>query len=306
MFTDENLGRFTTALKRRATGSPLFRKTAPRLIGTAKKAWTKRLHVGVRPPTMKLSQGFRVRGGRLTKIVNTGSGLALAEYEFDGQLGKFKIKKVFKKVVKAAGKIAAAPTAAGLQAVGLKKISGKLGKAVGYTKGEMNAIRSAGKGIQYAGAAVGAVVAAPYIGAAMGAVGKGALVAGKAVGGKLLAGGKLLKKGAGLFGGLLKKAPKNMEEAQAMAQDVQGMIPQTGGDGAAVPTSSDGSPAPVSPFAPSAQAYQDGGGTPSVDTAASPVTEAGVGGFPGNIPPVMLLAAGAAIVFSLTKKRGRA
>lgn len=320
MFTacDSNLGGIGSRLKMApavVARRPLFRflKRDPQAAKVkSRAAWTRRIHVGVKP------------SGFFRRKIRYAGGLALAEYEYDGTLGKFKLKKAFKKVVKTAGKLAAAPTAAGLQAVGLKKYSSKLGKAVGYTKGEMNVVRSAGKGIQYAAAATGAVMLAPAAGAAFASVGKGAMVGGKLVGGKLLgggkflagkfgAGGKLLKKGVGLFGGLLKKAPKTVEEAAAQSEEVAQAAQNAGLITASAPEQT---PAPQSPFAPPDGAGAPGGGAgasgganapgsgderPPEGSEGSGVTTAGLGDFPGKIPPVMVIAAVAALALSLPK-----
>lgn len=224
----------------------------------------------------------------------------------DENLGKFKLKKAFKKVVKTVGKIAAAPAAASLQAVGLKKISGKVGKAVGYTKGEMNAIKSAGKGLQAAAVAAGAVYAAPY-----------ALTAGKVVAGKVIGGGKILGgllkplgKIAKPLAGLIKKGGKSSGD---LIQDVDapgstdqqvspGAEPQT--EVFSTPSGNDGAASSFFPGGSSGASSDSGGGQ---DSTAPQATEAGmIPGIPGLAGSAKWLIPGAAIaIYVLTGKKKR-
>lgn len=179
------------------------------------------------------------RGGSSWRpgTIHTFAGMG-SDYAGDGYgpddigLGKFKLKKIVKavakpvaKAVKVVGKVAAAPTAVALQAVGAKSLAAKVGKAVDYTKGEMNVVKSAGKGAQIAAITAGAVVAAPYAGAALTAAGKGALVAGKFVATKGLVLGKALTKS-----GLVQKAVGMFAKNKAQ-EEATGETPSDSGAG---------------------------------------------------------------------------
>lgn len=134
----------------------------------------------------------------------------------DGNLGKSLLKKVaaavskpVQQVAKAAetvAKVAVAPiavaAASSLQSVGLRNAAGKVIDATAVNKNiakkEKNFAKSAGTAIDVGAVVVAGTVAAPYVASAASAAGHGALLAATKA-------GTLLKTGAGLLGGLIKK-----------------------------------------------------------------------------------------------------
>lgn len=128
---------------------------------------------------------------------------------FDGNLGKFKLKNVVKSVTKAAtqvAKVAVKPAAivaaSSLQAVGLRNIAGKTGKALGLTAAEQKIAKAGGTVIDAAAITVGAVYAAPFVGAAATAAGHAAAAGGAGALG-------LVKKYGATAMSLFKRAPSS-------------------------------------------------------------------------------------------------
>lgn len=275
---------------------------APRLRGrkarrAARKqrvemAWEKRLHVG---PAYRLKRVER----------NVDGGLSLNEYEWDGNLGKFKFKKTLKKVARVATAPVRITTAAGLQAVGVKH---GVNKALGIRGKEVKLVKGLRVATQVAGAAVGAAYLAPFAGSALTAAGKGVMVGGKFLATKGAAGAKL-------FGGLLKRTGKAgagaAEVVETTAEQARnaGLLP-TGAtaDGGNVP---DGPTVPNESGASFAPSGGGGGASAASDTGeTSPdgtkgVTEASMAGFPGKVPPLLLVGAGLALFFGLQKHARR-
>ncbi len=248
-------------------------------------AWNRRIHVGT-PYTLK-------------KVVPTvDGGFALAEYEWDGGLGKFKFKKALKKVARVATAPARIVTASALQAVGVKH---GVNKALGIRGKEVGLVKAGRIGAQIIG---GAMIAPAAFGvAAKGAAfaGKGLLTAGKFLGTKGAAGAKL-------FGGLLKKKGAAGEIVETTAEEARnaGILPagspsDSGGglipDGATVPNEAGASGAA---FAPSG-----GGGAAPLPEEGEGMTKAGISGFPGKVPPLLLGAAALALFFGLKKHARR-
>lgn len=207
-------------------------------------------------------------------------GYGLGEYEVG--LGKFKMKKIVKSVTKATkqvAKVAVKPMAlvagSSLQAVGLRKAAGKLGKNLGLSEAERKLTKYGGTAIQAAALTAGAIVAAPYVGTALATAGKGAMIAGKFAATKLMAAKTLLPKGIALAKNLIGKkqaASEGGEEAApayaepSSAYEAPAYTPSYGGETA--PASSGG-------YTPSYGGGSSGGSSESSGGMVLPEQEAG-------------------------------
>ena len=265
-YEDDGLGRFKFKPKK--------------IVKTLSKAVMK-------PTTLVTSSTLRVVGMRKqAKAVNrlgssrAGTAVAfaapgVADFDPDG-LGKFSLKKTVKSITKAAVKVTkvvstpiAYSVSAGLDAVGLRNMAGKVNKAVAVNKKELTALNKAAKiggwGLDAAAVVAGSIVAAPAIAAAGSAVAGAAGSAASAVGGfltssggYLAAGMKLLPKALpaleGMFG---KKSSTPAPDGSSGQADTAAEIANDAGQAA---TALANTPAGIQPNAGSIGADAGGGG----------------------------------------------